>query len=156
MKSIRCAHIVVVADSDQGLMLAARLRRMDVARVTSVDRIAQARQLCEAGDADACIVALEDAVPDGVPHVEEDAPGRGCGVPSLMLVPTVTPYLRAIARRRGYLAAVPAAAPPRMLYRRIGGALQRRRAARRARRVSVSMPILWAGRPASFVKPTLH
>lgn len=156
MKSIRCAHIVVVADSDQGLMLVARLRRMDVARVTSVHRVAQARQLCEAGDADACIVALEDAVPDLLPHAEEDAPGRGCGVPSLMLVPTVTPYLRAKARRCGYLAAVPAAGAPRTLYRRIGGALQRRRAARRARRMSVSVPILAQGWPASFGKPTLH
>lgn len=156
MKSIRCAHIVVVADSDQGLMLVARLRRMDVAQVTSVDTVEQARLICEAGDTDACIVACEDAVPDRVPQGAADAPGRGCGVPSLMVVPGVTPYLRAQARRCGYLAAVPAAIAPRMLYRRIGGALQRRRAARRARRISVSMPILLAAPSGSFAKQTLH
>lgn len=156
MKSIRRAHIVVVADSDQGLMLTARLRRMDVAQVTSVDTIEQARLVCKSGDADACIVACEDVVPDGVPQGAADAPGRACGVPSIMVVPSVTPYLRAMARRCGYLAAVPAAIAPRMLYRRIGGALQRRRAARRARRISVSVPILLPDRPLSFAKQTLH
>ena len=156
VKSIRCAHIVVVSDSDQGPMLVARLRRMEVAQVTSVGTIEQARLVCKAGDADACIVACEDTVPDGVPQAAADAPGRGCGVPSLMLVLSVTPYLRAQARRRGYLAAVPAAIAPRMLYRRIGGALQRRRAARRAPRISVGVPILSSARPGSFAKPTLH
>jgi hypothetical protein len=137
-------------------MLVARLRRMDVAQVTSVDTIEQARLVCKAGDADACIVACEDAVPDGVPQGAADAPGRSCGVPSLMLVPSVTPYLRAKARRCGYLAAVPATIAPRMLYRRIGGALQRRRAARRARRIPVSVPILLPAWRGSFAKPTLH
>ena len=156
MKSIRRAHIVVVADSDHGLMLEARLRRMEVAQVTSVDRIDEARQLCEAGGADACIVALEEPVPDAAPPPESEAPGRRCGVPTLMVVPKVTPYLRARARRCGYLAAVPAAIAPRMLYRRIGGALQRRRAARRDRRLSVGVPIFSAARPISLSKPTLH
>ena len=137
-------------------MLVARLRRMDVTQVTSVGEIEQARKICEAGDADACIVVFDETAPDGVPHSERDAPGRGCGVPSLMLVPEVTPYLRAAARRCGYLAAVPAAIAPRMLYRRIGGALQRRRAAGRARRISVRVPIMSPARPASFAKPTLH
>ncbi|HVZ53237.1 MAG TPA: hypothetical protein VG986_14830 [Pseudolabrys sp.] len=156
MKSIRCAHIVVVADSDQGLMLVARLRRMEVAQVTSVAHVEEARQLCESGGADACIVAFDDAIPDALPPADNDAPGRRCGVPTLMLVSKVTPYLRTTARRCGYLAALPAAIAPRMLYRRIGGALQRRRAARRARRVPISIPILALARPAAFAKPTLH
>lgn len=160
MKSIRCAHIVVVGDSDQGLMLVARLRRMEVAQVTSVARIDQARELCESGGADACIVAFDDTIPDALPPAESHAPGRRCGVPSLMLVPKITPYLRAMARRGGYLAAVPAAIAPRMLYRRIGGALQRRRAARRGRRVSVTVPVpvpfLTSARAGAFSKPTLH
>ena len=156
MKSIRCSHIVVVADSDQGLMLAARLRRMEVAQVTSVARIEEARQVCEAGGADACIVAFDDTVPDALPLAESDAPGRRCGVPSLMLVPKITPYFRAMARRGGYLAAVPATIAPRMLYRRIGGALQRRRAARRGRRMSVPVLFLTSARTGSLTKPTLH
>lgn len=156
MRSIRCAHIVVVADSDQGLMLVARLRRMEVAQITSVDKIEQARQVCEAGGADACIVAIDETLPDAVPPAENDAPGLCCGVPSLMVVPKVTPYLRARARRCGYLATVPAAIAPRMLYRRIGGALQRRRAARRGRRMSVALPILSPARVGALAKPTLH
>ena len=102
MKSIQRAHIVVVADSDQGLMLAARLRRMEVARVTEVAGIEQARGLCQAGGADACIVALDEVAPDAMPIAESDAPGRRCGVPSLMVALTVTPYLRKVARRSGY------------------------------------------------------
>ena len=131
MNSIRRANIVVVADSDQGMHLAARLRRMQVSRVTSVTDIDAARRMCRAGDTDACLVALNDVVLDAAPVAENDAPGRDSGVPSLMLADVVTPYLRRLARRSGYYAAVPAAIAPRLLYRRIGAALQRRRAARR-------------------------
>jgi hypothetical protein len=130
MKSIQRAHIVVVADSDHGLVLAARLRRMEVAQVTPVTGLDAARVICQAGDSDACIVVFDDTVPDAMPIAENDAPGRNTGVPSLMVVPTVTPYLRKMASRRGYMAAVSATIPPRMLYRRIGSALQRRCAAR--------------------------
>ena len=157
MKSIRCAHIVVVPDSDHGLVLAARLRRMEVAQVTAVARLEDARRLCASGGADACLVALDDVVPDATLLMEGDAPGRGCGVPALMVVPTVTSYLRRTARRRGYLAAVPATIPPRMLYRRIGAVLQSRRAARRGRRrPSAGMPLFGLSNPAVFGKPTLH
>jgi hypothetical protein len=53
---------------------------------------------------------------------------------------------------------MPAPIPPRMLYRRIGAALQQRRAARRIRRVSAatSVPFLGLARPAFLGKPTLH
>lgn len=158
MKSIQCAHIVVIAGSDQALVLAARLRRMEVVRVTAVAGLAQARDLCQAGYADACIVAFDDVVPDAPPMPETDAPGRNFGVPSLMVVPTVTPYLRKAGRRCGYLATMPATIPPRMLYRRIGAALQRRRAAARRRRMPAVIAI--AGVPASiyaeYGKPTIH
>jgi hypothetical protein len=137
MKSIPHEHIVVVAGSDQALVFAAQLRRMEVARVTAVAPLEQARGLCQAGDADACIVAIDEFVPDAAPMPETDAPGRRCG----------------------YLTTVPATIAPRMLYRRIGAALQRRRAASRRRR---RMPpvIAIAGRPASifgeYGKPTIH
>ena len=136
MKSIRSSRIVVVADSEHGHILAARLRRMEVAEVTAVTGIEEARRLCQSGCADACLVAVGVAVPDCVPTPESDAPGRACGVPSLMVVPVVTPHWRRTSRRCGYLAAVPATMPPRMLYRRIGAALQRRGAARRGSRPS--------------------
>mgnify|MGYP003693987177 CR=1 FL=1 len=41
-----------------------------------------------------------------------------------MIAPIVTPHLRRAARRGGYLAAISATIPPRMLYRRLGAALQ--------------------------------
>lgn len=148
----------MVADSDHGLVLAARLRQMDVALVTAVARLDEARGMCQAGGTDACIVAFDGAVPDAIPLVENDAPGRNSGVPSLMVVPTVTLYLRKSARRRGYLAAVPAAITPRMLHRRIGAALQWRRAASRRRRMpgGAGVPISGLLRPVAFGKPTLH
>jgi hypothetical protein len=160
MKSIRCAHIVVVADSDHALLLAARLRRMNVAQITSADGIEEARAICQAGGADACIVSLGDVVPDAIPVVEGDAPGRQYGVPSLMLVPTVTPYLRQAARRCGYLTPMPAAIPARMFYRRVGAALQQRRAAcRTPRRLPgyiIGVPFTALPTLTAFGKPTLH
>ena len=158
MKSIQRAHIVVVTGSDQGLVFAARLRRMEVARVTAVAAPEQARGLCQAGEVDACIVTFDDFVPDAAPMPESDAPGRRLGVPSLMVVRTVTPHLRKAGRRCGYLATVPASIPPRMLYRRIGAALQKRRAVSRRRRMPPVIAI--AGLPASILseysKPTIH
>jgi hypothetical protein len=158
MKSIHRAHIVVVADSDHGLVLVARLRRMDAARVTAVAGLDAARTLCQTGGADACIVVCDDVVPDAAPVTADDAPGRGSGVPSLMIVPAVTPYLRKAARRRGYLTAVSAAITSRMLYRRVGAALQWRRAARRRPRIpgGMNVPGLWPARPFAAAKPTLH
>jgi hypothetical protein len=157
MKSIQRAHIVVVTDSDHGLVLAARLLKMDVARVTAIAGLDEARGMCQKDGTDACIVAFDDAVPDAVPMAENDAPERDSGVPSLMVVPTVTPYLRKSARRRGYMAAVPATIAPRMLYRRIGAALQWRRAASRRRRMPGGI-VVPAGqlRLVVFGKPTLH
>lgn len=157
MKSLRSAHIVVVADSDRGLALAARLRRMAVARVTAASGLAEARGLCQRGGTDACIVIFDDAVPDAVPIALNDAPGRNSGVPSLMVVPAATPFMRKAARRAGYLTAVPANIAPRLLYRRIGAVLQQRRAARRVRQrglAAIGAPFL-AAMPA-FGKPTLH
>lgn len=158
MKSVRRASIVVVADSDHCLLLAARLRRMEVAQVTTVTGLDEARRMCQVGDIDACLVAFNDLVLDAAPAAESDAPGRDSGVPSLMIADKVTPFLRRMARRTGYYAAVPAAIAPRLLYRRIGAALQRRRAAHRARRMPIGDII--ASRSAlefaDLRKPTLH
>ncbi|MGC2074187.1 MAG: hypothetical protein WA694_23210, partial [Pseudolabrys sp.] len=127
MKSMRGLRVVVVIDSEH---LAARLRRMEVAQVTAVRGLEEARLLCQSGNADACLVAVDAPVPDGVPMQESDAPGRHCGIPALMIAPIVTPHLRRAARRGGYLAAISATIPPRMLYRRLGAALQGRHAVR--------------------------
>ena len=158
MKSIRLSRIVVVADSDQGNLLTARLRRMDVAEVTAVTGLEEARRLCQAGSADACLVAVGSAVPDCVPAAEGEAPGRSCGIPTLMIASVVTPHVRQAARRWGYLGAVSATIPPRMLYRRIRAALQNRRRAERARPRYSARLLPFAGLPdhGAFGKPTLH
>jgi CheY-like chemotaxis protein len=157
MKSIKRSRIVVVADSDQGRVLTARLRRMEVAEVTAVAALEEARQLCQSGRADACLVAIGDPVPDCAPTPEGEAPGRAYGIPALMVAPVVTPYVRRAARRFGYLAAVSAATPPRMLYRRLGAALQHRGAARRrSRHPTFGAPLPRPENAAVFDKPTLH
>ena len=158
MKSIRVSRIVVVGDSDHGHVLAARLRRMEVATVIAVSGLEEARQLCQSGCADACLVAIDGAIPDGVPVTEGDAPGRFCGVPALMVAPIITPHLRRTARQHGYLAALSTTIPPRMLYRRIGAALQRRRRPARMNPRQVSWPTVPFSVPetAAFGKPTLH
>lgn len=43
MKSMRGLRVVVVIDSEHGHMLAARLRRMEVAQVTAVRGLEEAR-----------------------------------------------------------------------------------------------------------------
>lgn len=158
MKSIRCAKVVVVADGDRGLALAARLRRMVLAGVTTVGAVEEARLLCREGGVDICVVTVEEAVADALPRPEVEAPGRGCGVPSLMIAPAVTPHVRRQARRAGYVAALPAGISPRMLYRRIGAALQHRRATRGLRRPRASIRARFLGASQTTVagKPTLH
>lgn len=157
MKSLSVSRIVVVADSGQGEVLATRLRRMNVAEVKAVTKLEEARRLCQSGHADACLVAVDAPVPDCVPLSESDAPGRCCGVPALMVVPVVTPHLRRAARRCGYLAAVPVTIPPRLLYRRLGAALQHRRAAPASSRpLAMIIPPPRRSGTAVLAKPTLH
>ena len=155
MKSMRGLRVVVVIDSEHGHILAARLRRMEVAQVTAVAGLEEARLLCQSGNADACLVAVDAPVPDAVPAKESDTPGRWCGVPALMLAPVVTPHLRPAARRRGYLAAISATTPPRMLYRRLGAALQGRHTVRREPRW-LALPMASHLNSAVFGKPTLR
>jgi DNA-binding NarL/FixJ family response regulator len=131
MKSVRRAHIVVVADSDHALVFVACLRRMQLAEVTTVAGLEEARHLCRAGGVNACIVVVDDAVPE----------------------------LRKLARRAGYAGAIPAAIAPRMLYRRIRAALQRRRAAanpRRRRSAAIFATPFALESAAMAGKPTLH
>jgi DNA-binding NtrC family response regulator len=132
MKSILRAHVVVVADSERCSLLTARLRRMDVARVTAVDNLEEARCLCRAGGASVCLVVLNETRGEAA-AAAGDAPGRDSGVPALMLVDVVTPHWCRLARRSGYLAVIPTKIDPRLFYRRLGGALQRRSAARPGR-----------------------
>jgi hypothetical protein len=88
---------------------------------------------------------------------EGDAPGLCCGVPALMIAPVVTPQLRRSARRRGYLTAISATIPQRMLYRRLGAALQGGHAARREPRwLARSIPMADRSNSTAFGKPTLH
>jgi hypothetical protein len=158
MKAIRSARIVVVASSDQASILAVALRRMNVASVTSTAEIGEAKRICQSSRADVCVVLADNIVPDEVP-VADDAPGTMCGVPSLLLVPIVTPYVRKMARRRGYQAVLSTAVPARMLYRHIRAALQRRNRKLHGRPrmlARIGLPFLGPLDPPNVDKPTLH
>ena len=157
MKSGRTAHIVVVAAGDHAFAFVGRLRRLELGEVTIVAGLDAARRLCRGGDIDACIVAVDDT-PDAVPALQGDAAGRGCGVSTLMLVTAVSPGLRKLARRAGYVAVIPATIPPRLLYCRIRAALQGRRVDGQPRRrrpgTIIALPFVLAR--AMPGKTTLH
>ena len=147
----------VVRTANTAICSAARLRRMELAQVTSVADLEEARLVCQSGKADACLVTVDAPVPDAVPAKESDAPGRWCGVPAFLIAPVVTPHLRQAARRGGYLAAISATIPPRMLYRRLGAALQGRHTVRREPRwLARRLPMAGRLHSAVFGKPTLH
>jgi hypothetical protein len=133
MKSMRTAHILVVGDCSRANMLVAQLRRMALGRVTAVVGLIEARALCQRGGAHACIFVRDDMNLDQAPLPATEAPGRGNGVPSMIMVPAVTAYERKAARRDGYMATLPANIGARVLYRRIGAALQSRGAGDGAR-----------------------
>lgn len=161
MKSVERAHIVVVASGGQSLHLAAQLCRVGVARASLVAGMEQARRLCLAGGSDLCLVAVDDWAIDAQPESDLVAPGYDYGVPSLLLAHVVTPYMRQMARRCGYRAAIPVAIAPRMLARRIGAALQRRSAPRMAPKrqpfaVQAGMSRQLAAELADFRKAKLH
>src|SRR5262249_61573585 len=92
----------------------------------------QARQLCSAKRADACLVILPHAVRDEAPQwtAEPGAPGREVGIPSLLLAQVVPPYVARSAGGAGYVASVPADVSSRLLYRWMGALLQKQRRAR--------------------------
>lgn len=133
MKSVERARVVVVAGADQSLQLAAQLCRIRVAQATFVTSVEEARSLCLFGYANLCLVAVNDMAVDAAPAPEIAAPGRESGVPSLVLIRVVTPYLQRMARRVGYKAAISAEISPQMLVRRMGAALQRRHTPRMAK-----------------------
>lgn len=97
MKSARPAHIVVVADSDLALVFVTRLRRVQLGEVTTGAGLDEARRFCRAGGVDACIVGVDDAIPDARPMLQGDALGRG--EPTLIVIAVVSPGLRKLARR---------------------------------------------------------
>jgi hypothetical protein len=145
--SLSRARVVVVADQASGRAIVPSLVRMGLAGVRTVDGFAEARTICEAGEADACLVVLPPAIPDETPCLTADtqAPGHGTRAPSLLLADVITPSLTKAARRAGYAAVAVVGMAPRMLYRRISGLLQDarrsaagdpgRRAAPKARRL---------------------
>ncbi|MGH6768831.1 MAG: hypothetical protein ACRECO_07410 [Xanthobacteraceae bacterium] len=119
------ARLIVVAPDDRDGGLIGMIARMGFASVRAVRCLDAARDLCAAGDIDACLVLLPRTVPDeSLPWtVEDDAPGRD-GIPSLLLAEAVTPYVAACARRAGYSAVASLSVPPRILYRCIRALLQ--------------------------------
>ena len=142
MISFSIARVVIVAGEHTGRCLVDALTRMGVAGVRLVSSSDVAQQLCAAGSADACLVVLPRPVPDELPQwtAETEAPGCEAGVPSLLLADMVTPYVTKSARNAGYLAAISAQLPQRLLYRWIGALLQKRQQTRPAERSRQDVP----------------
>jgi hypothetical protein len=163
---IQRARILLIADPAYGHSLLDRLRLLKSFKVNRVDAIEEARRLCEAGAADACLVVARNSAPDHfwLSQVEAPAPGCDCGVPSLLVADVVDPYVMDVARRSGYAGAVPITNTARLLYRSIGAMLQqarRPRAISRARERAKRPRPVWTGMlepfsSASGHMPTLH
>jgi hypothetical protein len=163
---IQRARILLIADPAYGHSLLDRLRLLKSFKVNRVDGIEEARRLCEAGAADACLVVVRNSAPDDfwLSQVEASAPGRDCGVPSLLVADVVDPYVMDVARRSGYAGAVPITKTARLLYRSIGAMLQQARQPRaviRAREQAQRPRPVWTGvieplNPAGGHMPTLH
>ena len=163
--SVSRARLVVVVDQSSGRSIIALLIRMGLGSVQTVHSLVEARRLCEAAEADACLVVLPAALPDEAPQAMAQAPGSAVGIPSLLLVEVITPYLAKSARDAGYAAVGRLRMPPRLLYRCIGGLLQkgrrsgdmarRRRAANWLRQPNAVLPQRARG-TADWCKPKLQ
>jgi hypothetical protein len=156
MISFSISRVVVVAGDGRGGSLVDSLRRMRLAEVFLVETPDEARRLCAANSADACVAVLPRMVPDEAPRwtVEADAPGRDAAVPSLLLVEAVTPYVAKSARNAGYVAAIPDDVPSRLLYRWIGALLQKQ--AQQHARTAATERGRVAERPSDAVPAVAH
>jgi hypothetical protein len=166
VKPIQRARILLIADPAHGHSLLDKLRLLKSFKVNRVESIEEARRLCAAGAADACLLVVRNSAPDDLwlSRVESSAPGRDSGVPSLLVADVVDPYVMDVARRSGYAGAVPITKTAQLLYRSIGAMLQqarRPRAVGRAREHAKRPWPVWIGvlepfSPASGHMPTLH
>jgi hypothetical protein len=140
MMAFSRARVVVVCTAASDCALIEAINRMGLSSVRVVTGHAEAQQVCDGAGTDACLVVLPPEIPDEAPHLtaEVAAPGGRAGVPSLLFANVVTPYLTKSARRSGYVAAVPLGISSRLLYRRLGGLLQKAR--RSATRTAVGQP----------------
>jgi hypothetical protein len=158
MSLLQRLRILVVADAAGASSLLAVLRQIECSIIIMVESPAEARRLCAAGAADACLLLVQDSRPDEVVPLSAEcaAPGRDSGIPSLLVVDVVTPYLKRAARRSGYVRTVAVATGPRLLYRTISAALQHARQEGKLRcRSTVSRDV--AASALGFArKATLH
>lgn len=153
MNSFARARVAVVASDRSGLAIVHCLRRMGLAAVHGLSDIEQARLLCASGRVNACLVVLAPPVPDQIPplRVESGAPGRGTGIPSLLIADVLTPHLLNTAGRAGYIAVIPGGIAPRLLYRCIAALLQQSR--RVACRSGGRSPVSFEMEPERAVAP---
>lgn len=156
MKSLRRARIVIVAGEVGGRALQSMLQRVELPQVTVVESAEEARRMCDAGRADACVVSVRNYLLEEPAQVtaETTAPAA----PSVLLADIVTPDITRTARRSGYASAVPVNVAPRMLYRLIGAAMQkarRRPAALRVRGTPCTTPARRPSPKSSVDRPSV-
>ncbi len=129
MMAFSRARVVVVCAAASDCALIEAINRMGLSSVRVVSGHDEAQRMCDMAGTDACLVVLPPEIPDEAPQLtaETAAPGGRAGVPSLLFADVVTPYVTKSARRSGYVAAVPVGISSRLLYRRLGGLLQKAR-----------------------------
>ena len=166
MNPIQRARILLIADPAYGQSLLDKLHLLKLLEVNHVDSVEVARQSCEAGVADACLLVVRNSAPDDLwlSLIKSFAPGRESAVPSLLVADVVDPYLMDAAHCFGYAGAVPITTTARLLYRSIGAMLQqarRPRARSRGREETKRLRPVWTGVLEAFGSssadmPTLH
>ncbi|MDB5600202.1 MAG: hypothetical protein JWN71_2246 [Xanthobacteraceae bacterium] len=125
MKSLRRARIVIVAGEVGGRALQSMLQRVELPQVTVVECAEEARRMCDAGGADACVVSVRNYLLEEPAKVTAETAAPAA--PSVLLADIVTADVTRTARRSGYASAVPVSVTPRLLYRLIGAAMQKAR-----------------------------
>jgi hypothetical protein len=167
MNVIRPACILVIADPGDGQILHDRLGHLKQFKVNRVDHVEEARRICAAGAADACLLVVRNSAPEDLwlSLVKSFAPDLRGGVPSLLVAEVVDPCLMVAARRFGYSGAVSITTTARLLYRSIGAMLQKPRRKRVVGVTSLHTKRPRPGRsgilgalspPAGPIPPTLH
>ncbi len=140
MRIFSSARIAVIdADSERRAALCSALAGLGLAKILSASSFEQARDLDDQAPLDICVVQVA-----GQPYPFD--PAR---TPAILLSSDFSGDLGRKAAQ-GYRAVLPASAPPRLIYRRIGSILQKMRRVNRAKTPEFAVtPVQQAGLPRS-------
>lgn len=131
VKQIQSARVVVLRlDEAEAEKAAADLKRVGLAETVGVTSIAELSVRIADGKVDVLVLADRDfpkAVADEADRLRPPQPALQAGIPCLLIAEGLSRAAARAARLSGFAAVMGQGAPPRMLYRRIAGVLQRLR-----------------------------